>query len=135
MSTTTLTIDPNEAELARSSPQQLVQMLRSRDATIESLRAQLEWFKRQIFGAKTERYAVQPEGAQMHLGEMLPAPPGAPEAVREVKPHQRRAARADFADDGANAPFFDETKVPVVTIDVPCPQAAGLAPEQYEVIG
>ena len=142
MSTATLTIDPNEAELARSSPQQLVQMLRSRDATIESmgatiesLRAQLEWFRRQLFGAKTERYAVQPDGAQMHLGEMLPAPPGAPEAVREVKPHQRRAARADFADDGANAAFFDEAKVPVVTIDVPCPQAAGLAPEQYEVIG
>ena len=111
------TTAPTEAELARLGTQQLAQMLRSRDATIESLRAQLEWFKRQLFGAKTERYAVQPEGAQMHLGEMLPAPPSAPEAapeaVREVKPHQRRAARSDFADDGANAPFFDETKVPV----------------------
>lgn len=65
MSDTALTIAANEAELARSSPQQLAQMLRSRDATIgsmgatiESLRAQLEWFKRQIFGARTERYAV-----------------------------------------------------------------------------
>ena len=146
MSTTTLTLPANEAELATLSPQQLAQMLRSRDATIgsmgatiESLRAQLEWFKRQIFGAKSERYAAQPEGAQMHLGEhlgeLLAVPPPAPEAVREVKPHQRRAARSDFADGGASAPFFDAAKVPVVAIEVPCPQAAGLAPEQYEVVG
>ena len=89
-------------------------MLRSRDATIESLRAQIEWFKRQIFGAKTERYAAQPDGAQMHLGEhlgeVLTAPPAEPEAVRQVKTHQRRAAHSDFADDGASAPFFDAAK-------------------------
>ena len=125
----------NEAELATLSAAQLTQMLRSRDATIESLRAQLEWFKRQIFGAKSERYAVQPDAAQLHLGDVLAAPPAQPEATREVRPHQRRAARSDFADDGASAPFFDATKVPVVTIDVPCPQALGLAPEQYEVVG
>jgi len=135
MSNTTLTMAASEAELARFTPQQVAQMLRSRDATIESLRAQIEWFKRQIFGAKSERYTLQPEGAQMHLGQVLPAPSAEPEATREVGSHRRRAARSDFADDGASASFFDAAKVPVVTIEVPCPQAAGLAPEQYEVVG
>lgn len=135
MSRATLTPTAQEAELAALNPQQLAQMLRSRDATIESLRAQLEWFKRQVFGAKSERYAPQPDPAQMHLGELLPVPPATPDAQREIKSHHRRNAHSDFADDGANAPFFDEARVPVVTIEVPCPEAAGLSPDQYEVVG
>jgi len=131
----TLARTPDAAEVAAMQPQRLVQMLRAQASTIESLRAQIEWFRKQIFGAKSERYAPQPDGVQMHLGEVLPAP-ALPEApTREVPAHQRRSARSDFADDAASAPFFDAAKVPVVTIDVPCPEAAGLAPEQYEVIG
>jgi len=135
MSDATLARTPDAAEVATMDPLQLVQMLRTRDSTIESLRAQIEWFRKQIFGTKSERYAPQPDGQQMHLGEVLPVP-AVPEApTREVPAHRRRSARSDFADDAASASFFDAAKVPVVTIDVPCPEAAGLAPEQYEVIG
>jgi len=52
-----------------------------------------------------------------------------------VPVHTRRKTRSDFADEGRNAPFFDEAVVPVQTIEVPSPAAQGLAPEQYEVIG
>jgi transposase len=52
-----------------------------------------------------------------------------------VPAHTRRKPKSDFTDDGTSAPFFDESKLPVQTIEVPNPEAQALAPEQYEVIG
>lgn len=46
------------AELA-GVPPAVLQQLRSQAAQIEVLQAQLEWFKRQLFGKKSERYAPQ----------------------------------------------------------------------------
>ena len=36
------------------------------------LKHQLEWFKRQVFGNKSERFAPEPDPTQMHLGEVFP---------------------------------------------------------------
>ncbi len=138
MSTATLTRAPDAAELAGLDvPPAVQQLLRSQAAQIEVLRAQIEWFKRQLFGQKTERYAPQPDSQQLHLGELMPVVPtdAAPEIEHQVPAHKRRKARSDFTDDGASAPFFDEAKVPVLSIEVPNPQVQGLAPEQYEVVG
>lgn len=130
------------AEAAALAPAAVAELLQARDATIaqlsaqiESLKHQIEWFKRQLFGAKSERYAPLPDAKQMHLGELmaLVTPQAAPE--QEVPGHKRRKPRSDFSDDSASAPFFDEAKVPVQVIEVPNPEAQGLAPEQYEVIG
>lgn len=135
MSNTVLARVPEAAELALLDAQQLAQMVLAQAAQIESLKGQIEWFRRQIFGQKSERHVPQPAAQQMHLGELMPVAPEAPEAKHEVPAHQRRRARSDFADDKAAAPFFDETKVPVVTIEVPNPEVAGLCSDQYEVVG
>lgn len=106
---------------------------------VVELKRQVAWFQRQLFGRKSERFAPEPDGQQMHLGQLLgeelavPDEPGA--AATTVPAHQRRKPRRDLADDGTAAPFFDESKVPVQTITLAAPQAQGLAPEQYEVIG
>ena len=74
----------------------------------------------------------------MHLGQVLgelPPSAGQVEGGSSVPAHTRRKPRSDFSDDGAAAPFFDESKVPVEVIAVPNPEAQGLAPDQYEVIG
>jgi transposase len=134
---------PDAAELAAMDMQHVAQLLRSQAAQIEVLRAQIEWFKRQIFGQKSERYAPQPQAQQMHLGELMPVEPAAPEAGQDVPAHvpahTRRRPRSDFTDDAPSVPFFDETRVPVVSIDVPNPEVQGLSPEQvaqqYEVVG
>lgn len=104
-------------------------------AQVEGLKHQIEWFKRQLFGRKSERFAPLPDAQQLHLGELMASV--TPEAAREqeVPAHKRRRPRSDFGDDSAVAPFFDETKVPVHVIEVPNPEVQGLAPEQYEVIG
>ncbi len=39
---------------------------------IDSLKHQLAWFKRQVFGQKSERFAPEPDPTQMHLGEVFP---------------------------------------------------------------
>ena len=91
-----------------------------------------------MFGKKSERFAPEPDPQQMHLGQLLgdlAAPPEQPQAGSTVPAHTRRKPRSDFVDDSRDAPFFDEAVVPVQTIEVPNPEAQGLAPEQYEVIG
>jgi hypothetical protein len=78
---------------------------------------------------------VQPVAQQMHLGELMPAAPAEPQAEQDVPAHKRRRARSDFTDDSASVPFFDEAKVPVLSIEVPSPEVQGLAADQYEVVG
>lgn len=81
----------------------------------------------------------QVDTQQMHLGQLLGdlAQPGDQSETTQIVPaHKRRRAVSDFSDEGAAAAtFFDEAKVPVQVIEVPNPEAQGLAPEQYEVIG
>ena len=63
----------------------------------------------------------------------------APAAEQDVPAHKRRRCRSDFTDDATGVPFFDEARVPVVTIEVPNPETQGLSAEQiaqlYEVVG
>jgi transposase len=127
---------PSAAEVAALDPQHIASMLQGQAQLIDTLQQQLEWFKRQVFGAKSERFAPLPDSQQMHLGQVLGAPAAAqPEVSTEVPAHTRRKPKSDFTDDGTSAPFFDESKLPVQTIEVPNPEAQALAPEQYEVIG
>ena len=130
---------PDAAELAAMDMQDVAQLLRSQAAQIEVLRAQIEWFRRQIFGHKSERYAPLPDAQQLHLGELMPVVAAAPEAEQKVPAHKRRKARSDFTNDAVGVPFFDETRVPVVSIEVPNPEVQGLSAEQCtaqcEVIG
>lgn len=122
---------PTLEEAARFTAQQVVEL-----ATANAqLHHQLEWFKRQIFGSKSEKRLVA-NPAQLTLGEM-PIPQSMPQAPgKPIAAHTRRPPARDFAksaeDDGL---FFDDKRVPVETIAVPNREVEGLSPDQYEVIG
>jgi transposase len=130
---------PDAAHVAALGAERVAQMLHAQAVTIEQLKRQLEWFKRQLFGSKSERFAPEPDARQMHLGEVLGEQLAVPEAPlageQQVPAHKRRKVRSDFTDDAGAIPFFDEAKVPVQTIELPAPEAKDLAPDQYEVIG
>ena len=103
---------------------------------IDSLKHQLAWFQRQVFGQKSERFAPALDPTQMHLGEVFPVPGEAmPEIRKSVPAHTRRVAKTDLANTGEAVPFFDESRVPVETIVVMSTEMQGLNPEQFEVIG
>lgn len=130
---------PDATHVAGLEPAQIARILQGQASQIDELKRQVEWFKRQLFGRKSERFAPQPDAQQMHLGQLLgedlQTPTEQPVAGSQVPAHTRRKPRSDMADDGVGASFFDESKVPVETIRLPNPEAQGLAPEQYEVIG
>lgn len=112
---------------------------------VTTLRAQLEWFRRQIFGQKSERYAWHSDGLQLHLGDIFRAPqsagtdtanPAPTPTPQVIAPHQRHKPLRDFAPDGQEIDsFFDAARVAMHTIEVPNPALHGLRPEQYEVVG
>lgn len=120
---------------------QVVELVQSKEANIEALKHQvdaltrrLEWFERQVFGSKSERFISQPDPAQMHLGEVFPAPEQIAGPRKAVPAHTRRVPQSDMAGEADESKFFDESRVPVQTIAVPNPETAGLAADQFEVI-
>ena len=130
---------PTPAEAAQWAPERVVELARSHAALqreVQTIQHQLEWFRRQLFGQKSEKRPLAPHPAQMHLGE-FPLPHAQPEASgKPVAGHTRRTPRTDFAHDKNDAGlFFDEARVPVETITVANPDIEGLTPDQYEVIG
>jgi len=141
MSSASLTHVPSLDEAVTFSPQQIVELARSQVTLrqeVQTLKHQLDWFKRQIFGQKSERRIVDGADVQMSLGEAIDreqtVSPPAP-AERPVVAHTRRsvAKKSDTGDD--SVPFFDETRVPVEVIELASPETAGLAPEAFDVIG
>ncbi|MHB8347993.1 MAG: IS66 family transposase [Acidiferrobacterales bacterium] len=132
---------PSLEEAAAFSPQQIVDLAGAHlnlRREVEVLKHQLDWFKRQIFGEKSERRIIDGAGGQMNLGEVIAlgqtAYPPSP-AEHAVAAHTRRQGtkKPDTGDD--SVPFFDETRVPVEVIELAAPEAEGLAPEAFEVIG
>ena len=124
----------NTTEVANLSTAELAALVQSQAVTIDALKHQLEWFKRQVFGAKSERYAPQPDPSQMHLGETFPVPAQLTEQHKDVPAHTRRVSKTDMAGEADAVPFFDESRVPVQTIELPNPEIEGLAADQYKVI-
>jgi transposase len=128
---------PDAAKVAAMDTASIVGLLQTQALKIDTLEHQLEWFKRQVFGQKSERALPPVDTQQMHLGELAPLPAQAGlESPLTVPEHQRRKRVAtDFSDDKTPSQFFDEARVPVQTIEVPNPAIAGLSADQFEVIG
>jgi transposase len=60
---------PTETQLASLSPVEIRGILQSQAQTIDALKHQLEWFRRQMFGTKSERLAVLEDAWQLPLQE------------------------------------------------------------------
>src|SRR3989337_929759 len=90
MNSTTVTRVLSLDEAAAFRPQQVVDMSRE----LAAAKHQLDWFKRQLFGQKSERRIIAGADGQMSLGEALhPAQVALPPpATRHVAAHTRRSA-------------------------------------------
>jgi len=100
---------------------------------LQGLQQQLDWFRRQLFGQKSERRVPPPPVGQLSLGEDFTADPAPSAPVRSVAAHTRVAPKRP-EDRAESLPFFDESKIPTETILLPAPEAEGLDPSAYEII-
>ena len=101
----------------------------------ESLKRQLDWLKRQLFGQKSERRLIDTDSLQLGLADLTgdgnhpPAP-----VTNDIAAHSRRQPARPTTGDDESKSFFDDQRVPVEVIAVANPEIAGLAPEAYEIV-
>ena len=104
-------------------------------AQYEVLKQQLDWFKRQLFGEKSEqRLDLDPvEQGNLLAGLGVKAPPSFEEPSTQSVTYERRPKVRDGAvnDSGLR---FDDT-VPVKTIEVQDPAIEAIPEDQREIIG
>jgi transposase len=124
----------DNAKAATLSAAELTHLVQSQAQTIAALKHQLEWFKRQVFGNKSERFAPEPDPTQMHLGEVFPVPAAQPEVRKAVPAHTRRVPKTDLAS-ADSVRFFDESRVPIHTITLVDAAMKQLRADEFEVIG
>jgi transposase len=119
------------AEARRLCPELLARE-QSQQAKIAELTAQLDWFRRQVWGASSEKraMAILNLGQQLWLGqELLPVPVEPPARSTSVKEHERknRAKPVEIVDKDSQLRFGPD--VPVQEIEVEHPDTNGI-PEQ-----
>ncbi|MCC7141991.1 MAG: hypothetical protein IT349_07785, partial [Candidatus Eisenbacteria bacterium] len=79
----------------------------------DELARQVEWFKRQIFGSKSERRIFAPNGEQLTLGDLLRAETASVSAPEiQVPAHRRRTRSGSSAEEPSQDLRFDPS-VPV----------------------
>lgn len=103
---------------------------------IATLTHQLEWFRRQYFGAKSERrLADAASPVQLSLGEYVEPDPEPPAEQTTVTSYERshRKKHITFVAEDSKLKFDERT--PVEEVIVPNPATEGLPEDAYEVIG
>lgn len=130
-----------EEQAATLRPPEILALLVQQRALQEqnaTLKRQVEWFQRQLFGRKSEKRLREPDPDQLSLAEILTTPRAPadrpPPPTATVKAYQRRllVAGTDLPDESELR--FDSS-VPVQEILLTNPAVADLPPEAYEVIG
>ena len=104
------------------------------EAENQSLKQQLDWFKRQLFGRKSEKRLID-NPDQLGLAELLGDAPGRAEPRRPKRSNYTRRKGKQRSDDCVTESGlrFDE-RVPIEVIELSAPQLQGPDADQYEII-
>lgn len=108
---------PSIAEIERMQSAEIAQLMQSKDARIdalmqkvEALARQVDWFTRQHFGSRSERFIAQSDPSQMHLGEVFHPEQPASEKRKTIPAHTRRVPHDPVNEAAEALPFFDESR-------------------------
>ena len=104
-------------------------------AQYDALRQELDWFKRQLFGSKSEKRLALDAEEQLNLlaGLGVEAPPPRDDVPTETVTYERRAKVRDAALADSGLRFGPE--VPVKTIEVTDPAMEAIPQAEREIIG
>ena len=102
---------------------------------LEQLQAQVDWFKRQLFGEKSEKRHLLDTQSQADLlaslgKESAESTPPAPETISYERRKSGKSRDGAVTDAGLR---FDDT-VPVETIELPLPPESAAIPEEERVV-
>src|SRR6266581_3860364 len=105
-----------ERQAAQAERAQHLQRIAALEEKAADLQRQVDWFKRQLFGRKSERRLLEPDARQLPLAGLLTAAEAPPPPTETVKAYQRRShlAPAEDAPDERGLRF--ESSVPVEVI-------------------
>ena len=95
--------------------QQQVEDLQKKDKTIKDLEEQIAWFKRQIFGKKSERVVENVHSEQLFFEGFEPVP-SQEEKTKPVKEHTRKQSNRNGQDKIALSP---DLPVETTVLDIP----------------
>ena len=121
---------PDDVQLQN---QQLQSSLGAALQEIDSLKQQLNWFKRQLFGEKSEKRLIIENPDQIDLGELFAASDSALPSVSETVTYERRKKQRPaecVTDEGLR---FDE-RVPVEVIEYSAPEMSREDADHYDII-
>ena len=125
-----------ELDALRDENARLNQKLGAYQAQIDSLQSQLDWFKRQLFGQKSERRLHEEHPGQRSLAELLDMdPPAALPAEDSITiTYERGRARKERGEAVNETGLRFDDSVPVETIELQAPELEGPDADQYEII-
>ena len=133
-------MDANSSLHSHSDLPPLIATLKARidalEQALSSKDAQLQWFKRQIFGPKSERHvnAVPDEQIALFAKQLgVDLPSKEKDEHQQIQAHQRKKHRSGNEVLAQGLRFDDN--VPVKQIDLPCEALQGPDADHYEVIG
>ena len=140
METTCLQPDStlSEEQPLRDSLDQLRAEVDQKDQRIQALEHQLNWFKRQLFGEKSEKRDMTDNPYQQTIAELLkelPEIPKQPDEEKQNISYQRGKAKKtalDGSPDDSGLRFDDS--VPVEEIMLSAPELGGSDVDDYEII-
>lgn len=101
---------------------------------VDTLQHQLDWFKRQLFGCKSEKQLIE-NPQQINLFEQSQTTPSSPEETTEVNAHKRKSSTQRSGDEVNDSGLRFDSAVPQKIINVCAPQLQGADAHLYEIIG
>jgi transposase len=133
---TPLAEDMSKLDALQHENARLNQQLSGYQAQIDSLQSQLDWFKRQLFGQKSERRPREVHPGQLSLADLLDIDPPATVPVDDTVTitYERGRAKKERGDAVNEAGLRFDDSVPVETIELKAQELAGPDADQYEVI-
>jgi transposase len=129
-----MTLPQNQALGTRNSADAAAIRIAALEDENSRLKSQLDWFKRQLFGRKSEQQILQNSEQKSLFERDAQAEAAAKnDPGKPIPAHRRRTRRRgdEVNDTGLR---FDDT-VPQTVIDVPAPELQGEEAGRYDVIG
>ena len=128
---------PLDEQAASLSRDEIVSLLRSKQelsSRVDELTRQLDWFKRQLFGSKSERRLLSPDAHQLALGESLATTSPGPVPTITVPLHTRRRSKPAWGTDTDDSTLRFDPSVPVQEIRIANPEIETLPPDSYRIV-